>query len=235
MPFAATCVDVVGTCGNSIPRVEIGQGVEDALLIPLVDPSPGTGGPVDLTKYGIGVPASSSSSSSPAPSSSSVPGWDSSSSSSSDVPFTGVTFVVKEMPEDNTPFFCKAGEVRSEADAQAGLVYLEFTAAMTAKPGIWLGMALIWQNGVLKKHLPFYLDVLPNLAMINTTGGPLTFYEVRLYVRDVCPAMNYLLDALDFQPHEMAAAIRWPIRQTGEHDSTLDRRPWQSEFAARVT
>jgi hypothetical protein len=204
MPFASTCVDVVGTCGNAIPRVEIGQGVTDTLRIPLVDPNPVTGGPVDLTQYGF------YSSSSPSSESSQSSDWSSSSSSSGE-PKHGVEFVAKEMPYDSSPFFCVMGTVASEEDARDGIVELDFTTAMTARPGIWLGMALIWEHGLLKKHLPFYLDVLPNLGMINTTGGPLTFYEVRLSVRDVCPEANILLDAMDFQPHEIAAAIRWPI------------------------
>jgi len=206
MPFASTCVDVVGTCGNAIPRVEIGQGVTDTLRIPLVDPNPETGGPVDLTQYGIYGSSSESSSSS-------LSSW---SSSSSADPKHGVEFVAKEMEWSTTPLFCKMGEVRSEEDAQNGIAYLDFTEAMTYKPGIWLGMALVWDHGALKKTLPFYLDVLPNLGMINTTGGPITFYEIRLAVRDVCPAVNYLLDALDFQPHEMAAAIRWPVELWNE-------------------
>lgn len=120
------------------------------------------------------------------------------------------------MEYDTTPFFDKMGEVRTLEDAQAGKVYLEFTGLMTCKPGIWLGMALIWQEDKLKKTIPFYLDVLPNLAMINTTGGPLTYYDIRLAVRDTCPAINYLLDAVDFHPHEIAAAIRWPIEYWNE-------------------
>lgn len=231
MPFAATCVDVVGTCGNAIPRVEIGQGVEDSILIPLVDPNPETGGPVDLTQYGIGVPASSSSAPAPSSSSSLSSSW--SSSSSSEEPVTGVEFVVKEMESDTQPFFDEMGEVHSEADARVGKVYLNFTMAMTAKPGIWLGMALVWQAGQLKKILPFYLDVMPNLAMINTTGGPLTFYDIRLAVRDTCPAINYLLDAVDFHPHEIAAAIRWPVEYFNEAHPPLSQRFTPMNFPYR--
>ena len=115
------------------------------------------------------------------------------------------------MTTDVMPLFTKMGEVRSEEDAKAGKVYLAFTPAMTVKAGIGLGMAFVWNNGVLKKTLPFYMDILPSLYVVNNGGGPITFYEIRLSIRDTCPAINYLLDALDFQPHEMAAAIRWPI------------------------
>ena len=131
--------------------------------------------------------------------------------------------MVKEMERDITPFFDKTGEVKSEEDARAGKVYLQFTSLMTSRPGIWLGMALIWQDGTLKKTLPFYLDVLPNLAMINISGGPLTYYDLRLAVRDNCPAANYLLDAVDFHPYEIAAAIRWPIEYWNETDPPVSR------------
>lgn len=195
MPFAATCVDVVGTCGNAIPRVEIGQNVEGEVRVPLVDPNL-NGGPVDLTQYGINGSSSSSSSSGEA--------------------VTGVRFVVKEMENSANPYFSVYGEVKSEEDARNGIVYLNFEGCMSARPGIWIGMASVFQEGVQKKNLPFYLEVTPDLATYNASGAPLTFYEVRLAVRDVCPEVNILLDAVDFQPVEIAGALRWPIEYWNE-------------------
>lgn len=220
MPFSQDCLDVIGVCGNHIRHVETGQSVEECLMIQLVDPNPETGGPIDLTKYGLTDQPNSSSSSSSSSSSADdcvLPAW--STPKFEDAAHTilknGVEFVTKQMSNSVTPEWCRMGKILSMSDAQTGQVQLTVDRHMTCKAGMFVSMALIWQQGFLKKLVPFYFEVLPNLADFNPTG-PLTYYEIRLKMRDSCAEVNYLLDSLEINPFEMAAAMFWPIEYWNE-------------------
>lgn len=212
MPFANDCLETVGVCPNKIPFTSIGQGAEGEIQIALRDPR--SGDVIDLTLYGIGtgvVPSSSLSSSSFSSSS-----WSSSSSSSSSsIPKHGVEIVTKTRPEDPRPWFEKMTETPTEADAKIGLVTLVVTTQESRRVGIWTAMALIWEHGILRKLFPFYYEVIPNLAMSNY-GGTITLPELRLAIRDVCPEINFLLDAKEYDEHELMWAIRRPIEYWNE-------------------
>lgn len=209
MPFANDCIETVGVCPNRIPFTSIGQGAQGDIQIALKDPRTGT--VVDLTLYGIGAGVAPSSSLSSSSSSSSS--WSSSSSSAS--PKHGVEIVTKARPEDACLWFEKMTETPTEANAKLGLVTLSVTDSESCRVGIWTAMALIWENGILRKLFPFYYEVIPNLAAYNP-GGTITLPEIRLAIRDVCPEMNFLLDAVEYEDSELMWAIRRPIEYWNE-------------------
>jgi len=196
MPFANDCLESVGVCPNKIPFTSIGQCAEGDVTLELKDPR--TGEVIDLTQYGIGEDSSSSSS-----------------SSSSDSPTHGVQITTKARPEDVNYWFQKMCETPSTADAQIGKVTLAVTATESQRVGIWTAMAVIWQNGVIRKLFPFYYEVIPNLEVINP-GGTITLPEIRLALRDTCPEMNFLLDAKEYDDIELMWAIRRPIEYWNE-------------------
>jgi hypothetical protein len=126
-----------------------------------------------------------------------------------------VEIVTKARPEDPYPWFEKMTETPTEANARLGLVTLTVTGDESCRVGIWAAMALIWEHGVLRKLFPFYYEVIPNLAAYNP-GGTITLPEIRLAIRDVCPEMNFLLDAKEYDEHELMWAIRRPIEYWNE-------------------
>jgi hypothetical protein len=109
---------------------------------------------------------------------------------------------------DNRVPINKWATVKTVEDANQGIVYIELTPANTALAGIWPAMAIVVTCGVARKVFPFHLEIMPSLDQINAGSGPLTIYEVRIALRDTDPALNNLIDAYDFQDHEIAFMIR---------------------------
>ena len=206
MPFARDCLDTIGVCLNKVQTVSIGQACEGDVPFTLADAS----GLIDLTVYGI--PEASGSSSSSSSSSSEVSpttteNWAGEVLPNGEVKH-GVELITKVMPQDKI-WFSGMASVKDSADARQGLVTFHIDKMRTELTGVWLGMAIVWQHGVQRKLVPFYFEVQPNLTNINP--GPLTVYEIRLAVRDVCPEMNFLLDTVEFSTEEIMWAIRRPI------------------------
>jgi hypothetical protein len=207
MAFANDCLDTIGVCPNAVPVVQAGQCTESCQELKLVDPRSGV--PIDLTQFHIGGDSSESPADEcPVPSMSSS-SFSSSSSSSEGELKHGVEIIAKELPNSSTALFAIMAEI-DPAKAAEGIIRIPITAAESAYAGVWCAMAIIWQHGVQRRLFPFYFDVTPNLRAYNPSG-PITMAEVRMAVRDVCPEMNFLLDAVEFKDEEIAWAIRRPI------------------------
>ena len=195
MPFNNDCIDTIGKCANDIPALEVGQNFVGEQCLTLRDRS---GQPLDLTQYGISNTSSSSSSS----------------SSSGTVPFTGVQVVAKDWPTNPNALFCKAAVIK---DALNGEICIPLVAVDTALGGTYTAMAVVIQNDDRKFQYPFWFTVNVNLLDWQpASAGPLTIAEIRLSIRDTCPDINFLLDAVEFQDNEIAWAIRQPIEYWNE-------------------
>jgi hypothetical protein len=195
--FANDCLDSIGVCPNRIQSLAVGQCTAGEVCLELKDPA--TGLAIDLTAYGITASSSSSSSS----------------SSSGEPVKHGVEFLIKELPSSPIIFFRKMGVVKTSEDAVAGKVCLNYDDVDSSKAGIWCGMAVIWQQGVQRKLFPFYFEVTPNLLAYNPSG-PLSVAEIRLSIRDTCPEINFLIDAVEYKDEEIAWAMRRPIEYWNE-------------------
>lgn len=205
MPFANDCLDQIGVCPNRLYTLLSSQGIEDELRIQLIDPL--TGALIDLTQYGIGSNnegSSLSSSSSPYP-----------------ADFTGLEVIVRSRYEDVCPAFKAYGFVKSETDAQNGIIYFNVTPHDTRHAGIFVSTVNVVQNGTTRKVFPFYLALEINPGVFNPTA-PLSMAEVRLAVRDVCPEMNFLIDTVEFKDEEIAWALRRPIDYWNEAQPPLN-------------
>lgn len=201
MAWANDCLDTIGTCPDNIPVICTSQSVVGQLTVKMYDPC--SHQPIDLTVYDI-PPASSSSSSS-------------SSSSGSEPPRHGIEIVIKEATYLVQQHHIMA-EMPTQEEAKAGIVHWVPTEESVSKPGIFLGMALVWDHGVAKKQWPFYLDIRPRLDIYNiyNPGWPITVPEIRMAIRDTCPEVNFLIDKVEFEDHEVIWAIRQPVDQWNE-------------------
>jgi hypothetical protein len=103
-------------------------------------------------------------------------------------------------------------------EAKVGTVNFTLTGRGTEKPGIFLGTAIVWEHGVARKQWPFYMDIRPRLDIYNiwNPGWPITVPEIRLSIRDTCPEVNFLIDKVEFETHEIIWAIRQPVDQWNE-------------------
>jgi len=192
MAFANDCLDLVGVCPNRLWSITIGQGtVRDDLPIQLVDPN--SGETLDLTQYGFPIGSSSSSSS----------------GSSGPEVRNGVEIIIKGWYTDTT-YPSRWAWIKSEEDAKIGVVRLNTSDEFSLRAGIWLGMAIVWKDDVQQRIFPFYYEVQPNLSAAMPTG-PLSTWEVRMAMRDMCPDGNFLLDSVEFSQEEIMMAIRRPI------------------------
>lgn len=201
MAFANDCLDKVGVCPNRLWTVSLGQCTKGDKLIQLIDPL--TGELIDLTKYDIYGPQPQSSSSS------------SSSSSSEPAPVHGVLVTARERYESSLYLFQILAKVLSDENARNGIIHLPLTARETLKPGIFVAQAAIHEHGSLRRILPFWLELTPNLE-IAAQPGPITISEIRLAIRDMCPEINFLIDDVEFKDEEVAWAIRRPIEYWNE-------------------
>jgi hypothetical protein len=201
MAFANDCVDIARVPANAIPVIKTEQCTCNEVRIQLKDLV--TGDPYDLTALGLGLESSSSSSSSSG-CCHDMPSW----CEAVDGGNSGVQIVLKGSPSDASMALNKYATIKSEADAQNGIVYLQHTPAEMSGAGIWNAMAIVRVCGVARALFPLYFEIRPSLDQINVASGPITIYEVRLDLRDTHPDVNFLLDTYDFQDHEIAFMIR---------------------------
>lgn len=207
MPFANDCLDAIGVCPNRIKRVSTGQCRVDNQTLQIADIN--TGKPIDLSDYMTGSSSSSSESSSSS-SECCKTVWCGFPNKIDCVLKTGVEIVIKET-SSSLLYKSVMATIDSEEDAKNGIVHIPIDCELSDKAGIWLGMAILWKDGQQRYQYPFYFDVLPNLSVYNSTGGPIAIYEVRLAIRDVCPEVNFLIDTVEFKDEEIAWAIRRPV------------------------
>jgi hypothetical protein len=120
--------------------------------------------------------------------------------------FSKVLFVI-------SPTWCSSdilGQIVGEVDAYGETVEFTFLPEHTTKPGIHSCTLICYNNDdQIEFTRPYFLEIPPNNLFDST--GPLTTAEVRLFIRDVCPENNYLIDEVEFSDTEIAACIRRPI------------------------
>lgn len=141
--------------------------------------------------------------------------------SSSCISPTGVELVMKARYEDNVPFSTMQAVIKNAEDAVNGIIYVPFKPCDTRMAGIFVASATIRENGIIKKAIPFYVEVTMDLSNYCPTG-PLSIAEIRLATRDVCPAMNFLIDTVEFKDEEIAWALRRPIDYWNEAQPPLN-------------
>lgn len=239
MPFANDCLDKIGVCPNRLWVVSVSGNSEDLTQVQLIDPL--SGALIDLTKYGIYEESSSSSCQSesselsldcPGPLGPCAPGpfgpgpycqppYPCCDETPKCLPLTGVEIVMKERYEDPVPFSIMQAVIKSADDAVNGIIYIPFKPCDTRRAGLFVASATMREAGIVRKVIPFYVEVTMNLASYCPTG-PLSISEIRLATRDVCPAMNFLIDTVEFKDEEIAWALRRPIDYWNEAQPPLN-------------
>lgn len=202
MPFANDCLDKVGVCPNRLYVLSVPQGSEQHVQMQLIEPL--TGELVDLTAYGITNETSSSSSS----------------SSGCEVLDTGVEVYMKARYEDAVPFAMMQAIVTDMDSAKNGIIKIPFDHLSTRHPGIFVANVVVRQSKIVRRVIPFYIEISINLMNFNCTG-PLSIAEIRMATRDVCPEMNFLIDTVEFKDEEIAWAIRRPVDYWNEAQPPL--------------
>lgn len=178
MAFANDCLESGYSSLRDIPSAEVDQCTVGDVTISFRDPN--TGEPIDLTDY--------------AP--------EGSSSSSGDV--DEVRVVIKEMPEDrNNWATIKAEIVDPPTD---GTITFEYDAHVSRQGGTFTAEAQLWADSSMRRALPFFFIVTPDLA--SSDGAQLTITEIRMSMRDTDPEGNFLLDQLEFTRQEIALCMR---------------------------
>ena len=182
MSWNRVCVDYQGPCADRVRAVSVGQGTVVSPRLQLV--RRGGTAPEDLSAWGI------------------APGLHPSHSDTS-LPFHGVRITVRESDSSPAPWFQLVALVADAADAAEGTVTLPLQACHTGCPGIWLGTAAVYQEGVRRLNFPFLYEVTPSLEDWNASG-PLTLHEIRLITGDVCADGNRLIDDVEYTDEQIA-------------------------------
>lgn len=111
--------------------------------------------------------------------------------------------------------------VLSQSPASTGIVVATgirvsetvFSFALTetnlSTPGLLYAELRLRIGTATLQVLKYDVEVIPNLS--NPGQFPLTIGEIRMLVRDRAPGDNNLLDQVEFEDSQIAAAIRWPI------------------------
>lgn len=96
-----------------------------------------------------------------------------------------------------------------------GQVTCSLTPTHTAGAGLFVTQLIIHnEDNQAVWHTPYWLQINPSIDASNS--GPITFAEVRLLLRDVCPEQNLLLQDFEFDDSQIAACITMPIDEFNE-------------------
>lgn len=94
-------------------------------------------------------------------------------------------------------------------DAASGVIRFSLSSSETAKAGIFTATLVVYVNDAIVLQQPYYVEITPSDLFAN--NGPPTIAEIRLWLRDLCPSANTLLDDYEWSDFEIAAAIRRPL------------------------
>lgn len=177
MPFANDCLSSGYNTVRDVPEVEVDQKTVGEAELTLYDPA--TGVVIDLTPY------------------------DPESSSSGEL-LTGLKCVIRELPEDSVNW---AEPDVTVLDATGGSVSIDYDEDVTNRGGIYIAEIQLWSGGHMRRALPFYFIVNPDLAR-TSSGATLTIAEIRMTMRDTDPEGNFLLDEIEFKTNEIAMCMR---------------------------
>jgi len=209
MPFANDCLSSGYETQRDVPSVEVDQCTLGSASLQLIDPH--TGAPIDLTNY---TPSSSS--------------------SAGQEDFTGLQIVMKELPEDSRRWATLVAT--SDAPAE-GQIAFDYDEQVTIQGGMLTAEVFMWQDGHLRRVHPFFFVINPDLA--NHQGAQLTIAEIRMSMRDVDPAGNFLIDQLEFTRNEIALCMRRCIDYWNETPPPVSRYtpanfPWRYSYSLAV-
>ena len=180
MPFANDCVQQGYRSLRDIKSVEADQNTAGSVDFTMRNPQ--TGEPIDLTEYGIEE------------------------SSSSLGVFNGVKVIMQETPQDTSYWNEIEAEVKTAAQ---GVITIPYTYNDMRRAGIFTSQAEIWEDGDLRRVIPFFFVINPSLTNDSADLGlTLSIAEIRMTLRDTDPEGNFLLEELDFTRSEIALCIR---------------------------
>lgn len=95
-----------------------------------------------------------------------------------------------------------------QGDPSAGEIFVEIAPEDIRYPGLYMGNVLLVDGGEARQIFELYVESAPSIAWYNQGSHPLTISEIRLWARDTQPAVNDLLDEVEYSDNEIAAAIR---------------------------
>lgn len=122
--------------------------------------------------------------------------------------------VAKAQINSTSPAINVIGE---PGDKSRGEVDFELTKSNTADPGIFLAQVSVSDDsGHVLQTTDYYLAINPSLVVSGSGRKPITIPEIRLMLRDVCPAQNFLLDDFEFNDSEIVVCILLPISEFNE-------------------
>jgi len=126
-------------------------------------------------------------------------------------------FISKETPFTAEIYLTKDCIV---VDAATGLLKIRFKPDNIPFAGIWPSAIVAYNSGDERiAEYKCFLYIQPAIEMTgigSTNNCPLQIHEVRLAIRDFCPAFNSLLDDVEFSDLEIMHAITRPINEWNE-------------------
>jgi uncharacterized lipoprotein NlpE involved in copper resistance len=123
-----------------------------------------------------------------------------------------VLFVVKNITRQRIP------NIEAEAtitDAVNGKVSVELEESDTRKAGIYLAQVIVKDADDVTLWVTPYWFVIDGSLDLRSVG-PITMAEVRLSLRDSCPAQNLLLQDFEFDDTQLVACMRMPVDEFNE-------------------
>lgn len=193
MPFDPECTWNTGgyTSVKTLYATQLTRGRVD---IQLLDEQ---GNPIDVSDY---IPDDD--------------GGGSSSSSSVEHYSTGPFLVAKDYAADTSPLMTVLLDI---VDAPTGQVRWSFEPDEVPFPGLWLAQVILYKDDVAERVIPYYLYIRANIhASTPQNYYPLHIADVRMYLRDMVPEANTLLEDYEFTDDEIMYAIRRPVDQWNE-------------------
>ncbi len=128
--------------------------------------------------------------------------------------YTSIDFVAKERRGSVADYLRKRVTV---VDAARGQVRIKFKPRDLKYSGMWLGGFVCYDSVSSESEdpvaqFPCYLSITRSLnSPMLDVNAPISIPEVRLAMRDICPAFNTLLEDVEFSDTEIAFAITRPV------------------------
>lgn len=146
-------------------------------------------------------------------------------------PADHVAFSAKET-KDAVSFYVDHAPV-TVVDGTIGSVHLSLTSSDLPYAGIWwAAFQVIDPDGKVVSETPAWLMVEKSIDHAVRENTPLCPSELRLFMMDVCPENNPLLDDVEFTTEEYMAVIRWVVDKWNETPPDVARYtqttfPWR--------
>jgi hypothetical protein len=139
-----------------------------------------------------------------------------------------VRFVAREMIGQPETYIDKECAITAAA---LGGVRLALEAADLKLAGIWpAGFSVLAADGARIAVFPCHLQVNRHIADSDDVGNPVTVSEIRMALRDLDPALNTLIDDVEFSDQEILTSLTRPVDEWNETPPDL----WQYSFTANT-